>query len=67
MIKAETTFNKTDYQRNERKMGAQVEISGDGIEIMHEFNAIMDALEKECPEIVLKVLQMRMEERRHDN
>lgn len=65
MIKAITTINKV--QGTERKMGAEVEISGDGLEIMHEFNGIMDALENECPEIVLKVLQMRMEEKRHDN
>lgn len=67
MIKAVTTLNKTDYQRNERRMDAEVEISGNGLEIMHEFNAIMDSLEEQCPEIVLKVLQMRMEERRHDS
>lgn len=62
MIKAVTTFNKTDYQRNERKMGAEVEISGNGLEIMHEFYGIMEALEEQCPELVLKVLQMRMED-----
>lgn len=67
MIKAATTLNKTDYQRNERRMGEEVEISGNGLEIMHEFNGIMDALEKECPEILLKVLQMRMEEMTNDN
>lgn len=67
MIKAITTFNKADYQRNERRMGAAVEISGNGLEIMHEFYGIMDALEKQCPEIVLKVLSMRMEEKRHDD
>lgn len=64
MIKAVTTFNKTDYQRNERKMGAEVEISGNGMEIMHEFNGILDALEKNCPDIVLKVLSMHMEEKK---
>lgn len=47
--------------------GAEVEISGNGLEIMHEFYGIMDALEKQCPEIVLKVLSMRMEEKRHDD
>ena len=65
MIKAITTINKV--HGTEREMGAEVEISGDGIEIMHEFNGIMDALEKESPELVLKVLLMRMEARRHDN
>lgn len=65
MIKAITTINKV--HGTEREMGAEVEISGNGIEIMHEFNGIMDALEKQCPELVLKVLQMRVEEKRHDN
>lgn len=58
MIKAITTFNKVNG--TEREMSAQVEISGNGLEIMHEFNGIMEALEEQCPEIVLKVLQMRM-------
>ena len=65
MIKAVTTINKV--QGTEREMGAEVEISGNKLEIMHEFNGIMEALEEQCPEIVLKVLQLRMEERRHDN
>lgn len=65
MIKAITTINKV--QGTERKMCAEVEISGDSIEIMHEFNGIMASLEEQCPEILLKVVQMRIEERRHDN
>lgn len=67
MIKAVTTVNKADYQRNERKLGAKVEISGNSLEIMHELLGILDALEEQCSEILIKALQIQMEDKRHDN
>lgn len=67
MIKSVTKINETDYQRNQRTMGAEVTVEGNGLEIMHEFIGIMDALEKSCPEILLKAMQLHMEDKRNDN
>ena len=65
MIKAITTNNTKKGDR--RTLGAEVEIAGTKLELMHEFLGILVSLESECPDVVLKALALRMEEQKHDN
>lgn len=65
MIKAVTTHNtkKGDI----RKLGAEVEINGSKLELLHEFMGILDSLEESCPDVILKALEIYMEDKQHDN
>lgn len=65
MIKAVTSHNtkKGDI----RTLDAEVEIEGTKIELMHEFLGILESLESECPDVVLKALDLHMEDKRNDN
>lgn len=65
MIKSVTKINKKEG--NIRKMGAEVIIEGNGQEILHELIGIIDTCEKRCPELLIKALQLQMEDRQHDN
>ena len=60
MIKAVTTRNTKKGDR--RRLGAEVEIEGTKLELLHEFLGILDSLESECPDVVLRALQLHMEE-----
>lgn len=66
MIKSVTTNNFKDVKRNVRQMSAEVTIDGSGREVMHELLGILDAFEKQCPEILLMALQLYMEGKTHD-
>lgn len=61
MIKAVTTRNTKKGDR--RKLDAEVEIEGTKLELMHEFLGILESLESECPEVVLKALDLHMEDK----
>lgn len=61
MIKAVTTRNTKKGGR--RALGAEVEIDGTKLELMHEFLGIIESLESECPDVVLRALQLRMEDK----
>jgi hypothetical protein len=65
MIKAVTTRNTKIGDR--RKLGAEVEVEGTKLELLHEFMGILDSLEESCPDVLLKALQLHMEDKRHDN
>jgi hypothetical protein len=65
MIKAVTTRNTKKGDR--RTLGAEVEVEGTKLELLHEFLGIIESLESECPDVILMALQMRMEGKRHDN
>ena len=65
MIKAVTTRNTK--KGTTRKLGAEVEIEGTKLELLHEFMGILDSLEESCPDVVLKALQLHMEDKRNDN
>ena len=65
MIKAITTSNT--LKGSTRKMGAEVTIDGTKMELLHEFMGILDSLEESCPDVILKALQLHMEDRKHDN
>lgn len=66
MIKSVTTENTTDARRNIRRMGAEVTIDGTGREILHEFLGILNALEEQCPDLLLLALTKHMEDIKHD-
>lgn len=61
MIKSVTTCNTKDEKRNIRHVSAEVTIEGNGLEIMHEFLGILESMEKQCPEILIKALQRHTE------
>jgi hypothetical protein len=65
MIKAVTTRNTKKGDR--RTLGAEVEVEGTKLELLHEFMGILDSLEEACPDVILKALQLHMEDKRHDN
>ena len=67
MIKAVTTSNTKDLKRNIRQMSAEVTIDGTGREINHEFMGILDAMEKQCPDLMLLALRIHMEGLRNDD
>ena len=60
-IKAVTTLNKV--HGTERKMGAEVTIDGNKMELLHEFMGIIESLEESCPDVILKALQLHMEDK----
>jgi hypothetical protein len=59
MIKAITTENAK--RGDVRKMTAEVTIEGTGQELAHEFLGILESMEEECPEILIKAIQFHME------
>ena len=61
MIKSVTTINTKDERKNVRKMSAEVTIEGNGCDVLHELLGILDAFEKQCPEILLLALTKHME------
>lgn len=61
MIKAVTTRNTKKGDR--RTLGAEVEIDGTKLELMHEFLGILESLESECPDVVLRALALHMEDK----
>lgn len=61
MIKAVTTNNKV--HGTEREMEAEVELSGNKMEILHEFLCIFDSLEESCPDVLLTALQLYKEDK----
>ena len=61
MIKAITTRNTKKGDR--RTLGAEVEIDGTKLELLHEFMGILDSLESECPDVVLKAMELHMEDK----
>ncbi|MBQ5475606.1 MAG: hypothetical protein IIT65_13220 [Lachnospiraceae bacterium] len=65
MIKAVTT--RSTKRGTIRKMGAEVEIDGTKLELLHEFMGILDSLEESCPDVILKALQLHMEDKNYDN
>ena len=66
MIKAVTTRNTKKGDR--KTLVAEVEIKGTKLELLHEFMGILDSLEESCPDIILKALQLHMEENKnYDN
>ena len=65
MIKAVTTRN-TKKRGDRRTLSAEVEIDGSKIELLHEFMGILDTLEKSCPDVILKALQIHVEEKIYD-
>ena len=65
MIKAVTTRNTKKGDR--RTLGAEVEIEGTKLEILHEFLGILDSLEESCPDVLLRALELQMEDKKHDN
>ena len=67
MIHAVTTSNTKDVKRNVREMSAEVTVEGTGREIIHEFMGILDALEKQCPDLMLIALRIHMEGLRNDD
>ena len=65
MIKAVTKQN--NHIDHTRKMKAEVTVEGTKLELLHEFMGILDSLEECCPDVLLKALEMFMEDKRHDN
>lgn len=61
MIKAVTTCNTKKGDR--RTLVADVDIDGSKLELLHEFRGILDSLEEMCPDVVLKALDLRMEDK----
>lgn len=61
MIKAVTTHNTKKGDR--RTLGVEFEIVGSKLELMYEFLGILESLESECPDVVLKALALRMEDK----
>ena len=63
MIKA-TKTHKTVGETT--KIGTEVLVEGNVIDILFEFMGILNAMERECPEVLLKALPIHME-KNHDN
>lgn len=61
MIKAVTT--QVTNKGSKKKMSAEVIIEGNGREILHEFLGILNALEEECPDLLLHALTKHMEDK----
>lgn len=61
MIKAVTTRNTK--KGNRRTLGAEVEFEGTKLELMHEFLGILETLQSEYPDVVLRALKIHMEDK----
>jgi hypothetical protein len=66
MIKSVTTSNTKDVRKNVRQMSAEVTVEGTGREVLHEFLGILNALEEQCPDLLLLALTKHMEDIKHD-
>lgn len=66
MIKSVTTSNIKDVKRNVREMSADVTVEGTAREIIHEFMGILDALQEQCPDVLLIAIRTYTEGLKHD-
>lgn len=48
------------------KIGTEVLLDGDSIDVLFEFMGLLDAMERECPEVLLKAIKLHMRENYDD-
>lgn len=66
MIKSETVLS--EKIGNKRKVGAEATIEfNNATELLNELMTLIEAFEKDYPEILQLALRLRMEEQVHDN
>jgi hypothetical protein len=68
MIKEETNMIKAEIKSKVLKgintqISTEVVLDGDSTDILFDFMSILDAMENECPEILMKALRMSMEDK----